>query len=233
MTSVRDNFLRVRDVVARATARAGRPDHAVRLIAVTKGWPVDRLQAAIEAGATDLGESRVQEAREKWPAVSGRVGFHLIGHLQSNKAGPAVEMFDLIHSVDRERLVTALERRAAAIEKRQKILIEVNTTGEASKSGVDPDAIDPLLEAVADADHLSVTGLMTIGPLEGGEAGARRSFVTLRELLDRARTALPDHPVRELSMGMSGDFEIAIEEGSTMVRVGSAIFGQRTPAAGR
>lgn len=233
MTTVRDNFLRVRERVARATARAGRPDDAVMVIAVSKGWPVDRLEAAIEAGADPLGESRVQEAREKWPSVSGRVGFHLIGHLQSNKAGPAVEMFDLIHSVDRVRLVEALERRAAAIEKRQPILIEVNTTGEASKSGVDPDAIDPLLESVAGTEHLSVEGLMTIGPLEGGEAGARRSFVTLRGLLDRVRAALPEHPVEGLSMGMSGDFEVAIEEGSTMVRVGSAIFGQRTPAARR
>jgi hypothetical protein len=233
MTSVRDNFLRVSDRVARAAERAGRPPGAVTLIAVSKGFPAEWALAAVEAGAAHLGESRVQEAREKWPSLRGRAVLHLIGHLQSNKAGGAEEMFDLIHSVDRVRLVEALERRAAAADRRQRILIEVNTTGEAAKSGVSPHGLEDLCASIAGTVHLAVEGLMTIGPVEGGERGARRSFEELRELLPQVRGALGGHDVKELSMGMSGDFEAAVEEGATMVRVGSAIFGARTTPQAR
>ncbi len=227
MSHIADNLGRVRDRMHRACRRARRDPHDVRLIVVTKGFDVSVAVEAIGAGAVDVGESRVQEAREKWPVLRGRATLHLIGHLQTNKAGRAVEMFDLIHSIDSARLAEAVDRRAEAAGKIQRVLLEVNTSGDATKHGTSVDAFDALAAAAGRCSHLSVDGLMTIGPLEGGDEGARRSFVTLRELLPRARAALPGAPLRELSMGMSGDFEIAIEEGATMVRVGSAICGPR------
>jgi len=228
MSSVRDNLARVHDRVRAAARRAGRPDDAVTLIAVTKGFPVDRALEAIAAGADVLGESRVQEAREKWPSLEGKAPVHMIGHLQRNKVAHAVEMFDVIHSVDSTRLVAAINRRAAGIGKRQEVLIELNLSGDASKHGADADALDEVLEACRAAASVRVRGLMTIAPLDGGEVGARRTFAALRERLPEVRSAFPD--ATELSMGMSGDFEIAIEEGATLVRVGSAIFGARAVA---
>jgi pyridoxal phosphate enzyme (YggS family) len=153
---------------------------------------------------------------------------HLIGHLQTNKAGRAVDVYDLIHSVDSARLAEAIDRRAGAVRKRQDVLVEVNTTGEPGKYGVAPEDVERLAEAIAGLDNLRLRGLMTIGPLEGGERGARRSFRALRDLRARVARVTGDPAAAEiLSMGMSGDFEFAIEEGATHVRVGTAIFGPR------
>jgi pyridoxal phosphate enzyme (YggS family) len=216
----------VRERVARAAERAGRDPSDVTLVAVSKAKPIEAVEAALAAGATDLGESRVQELTEKLPTIRGRARIHFIGHLQRNKARKATAACDLIHAVDTAPLVAAIDRHAKELGKRQSVLLEVNTSGDESKYGIAPEALPTLVAAAVKCENVEVRGLMTIGPLGGGSEGARRSFRTLASLLDRLREAGVREPY-ELSMGMSNDFETAIEEGSTLVRVGSAIFGER------
>jgi len=224
MPSIAANLERVRERIDAAAARAGRRASEVSLVVVTKGMGIAAIEEAIAAGASLIGENRVQEAREKWAAVKGRASVHLIGHLQTNKAGVAVELFDLVHSLDSVRLAEALDRRAAELGKTQRVLVEVRTTREPTKHGVEPHELPGLIEALDRLPHLRLEGLMTMGPLGEGESGARRSFAELRAL----GAGLEGRGARELSMGMSGDFEIAVEEGATMVRVGSAIFAADT-----
>jgi len=215
------NLARVRERIARAAERASRSPDDVRLIAVSKTFPADVVTEAIRAGVTDLGENRVQEGAAKIPAVAAaglHPTWHLIGHLQSNKVKPALDLFDSIHSVDSLELAERISRLAA---KRVTILLEVNTSGEASKFGLPPAEVERVASAVRDLPHIDLAGLMTVGPLAEGPELVRPAFRTLRDLRDELG-------LRELSMGMSGDFEVAIEEGSTMVRVGRAIFGARS-----
>jgi pyridoxal phosphate enzyme (YggS family) len=209
----------VRARIAAAAARSGRSAESVRLIAVSKTQPADAVRAAVAAGVRDIGENYVQEARSKRSAVGGEVRWHLIGHLQRNKAAPALETFDVIQTVDSAALGDTLNRHATARGARVPILVEVNVGGEASKSGVAPAALPDLLAHLRALDGLSVAGLMTVPP-PGSADEARRCFRQLRVLRDAAGVA-------ELSMGMTDDFEIAIEEGATMVRIGRAIFGER------
>jgi pyridoxal phosphate enzyme (YggS family) len=228
MFSIQDSIREVRERIQRAASRAGRSTDEIALVAVTKGVPIARVREALAGGVSIIGESRVQEAREKRAEIAGPFEFHMVGHVQTNKAGPAVEMFDLIHSLDSERLARALDRRAEALGKRQRVLIEVNTSGDVSKFGVPPRDLDGLLDALQACGHLEVEGLMTIGPFGSGEAGARRSFRLLRSLVPKVQSSgLPGSQRGTLSMGMTDDFETAIEEGATMVRVGTAIFGSR------
>jgi pyridoxal phosphate enzyme (YggS family) len=173
-----------------------------------------------------VGENYLQEARDKIAALGRQVSWHLVGHLQSNKAKGAVELFDLIHAVDRLKLARALDAAAARLGKVQDILIQVNQGGEATKSGVEPAVAADLLQEVARLPHLRVLGLMTMPPWFPDPEAARPYFRALRELRDRLRD-LSGLPLAELSMGMSGDFAVAIEEGATLVRVGTAIFGPR------
>lgn len=208
----------VRARIAEAARRVGRPPDAIRLICVTKSATVDQVREAVAAGATELGENRVQEARSKIAAVGPGVQWHLIGSLQRNKAKAALEWFAWIHSVDRLELAEALERRAAEAGRTVPILIEVNTSGEPTKHGVAPEAAEALLAAIRPMPHVAVRGLMTMAPVVAAPEHARPYFRRLRALAERFQ-------VPELSMGMSQDFEVAIEEGATMVRVGSAIFG--------
>jgi hypothetical protein len=234
MNSIEDRIRDVRGRIERAARRAGRGPEEIALVAVTKGVPIARVREALAAGVSIVGESRIQEAREKRAEIAGPVEFHMVGHVQTNKAGSAVEMFDLIHSVDSERLARALDRRAETLGKRQRILIEVNTSGDASKFGATPRDLDGLLDALRACGHLEVEGLMTIGPLGGGEAGARRSFRLLKSLIPRVdASGLLKSKTSALSMGMTDDFETAIEEGATMVRVGTAIFGARVDPGGQ
>ncbi len=213
------NIAAVRARIAAASERAGRPASDVRLIAVGKTKSAELIAQAIGAGIVDIGENYVQEAVAKRAAIAaGTVRWHFIGHLQRNKAARAVEAFDLIHSVDSVALAEALARHGAACRRRVHVLIEVNVGAEVSKSGVPPDAVPPLLDALRDP-QLSVEGLMTIPP-PGPPEIAREYFRRLRVLRDATG-------LRELSMGMTDDFEVAIEEGATMVRVGRAIFGAR------
>ena len=216
---IRANAAAVEARIAAACARAGRARSDVTLVAVTKTFPAADLDHAIAAGMTDLGENKVQEARDKKPAVTGAARWHLIGHLQSNKAKDAVRLFDVIQTVDSLELAGKLARAAEGAGKRQEVLLQVNIGREEQKSGAEIDVLPELAAGVAALPSLHLTGLMAIPP--AGEPDAMRPY--FREL--RAlRDALG---LTELSMGMTDDFEIAIEEGATIVRVGRAIFGSR------
>jgi pyridoxal phosphate enzyme (YggS family) len=217
----------VRARIAAAAVRVGRDQSSVRLIGASKTVPAEVLAQAVRAGLQDLGENRVQEAEAKAPLLRADLTdgagpkWHLIGHLQSNTARKAVALFDWIHSVDSPRLADALDRIALELGRTPRVLIEVNTSGEVSKEGVAPADAPALIAHVAGLSAIRLVGLMTIGPLAGD---ARPAFRLLKQLRDAA--GLPE--LVELSMGMSGDFEDAVEEGATMVRVGSALFGART-----
>jgi PLP dependent protein len=217
----------VRARLDRAAARAGRDRGSIRLIGVTKGVPPERVRQAVELGIAELGENRVQEAEAKIAAVGRSAAvWHLIGPLQRNKAGRAVLLFDQVHTVDRAELADALARRAHAAGRVLPVLVEVNVAQEASKFGVAPHELEALLEVVSRMPGLEVRGLMTVGPRVDRPEDARATFAGLRGLRDRARAAT-GLALDELSMGMSDDFEVAAEEGATMVRIGSALFGPR------
>lgn len=210
--------------------RVGRAADSVTLVAVSKTVPLAAVEAAWGAGARTFGENRVQEAEAKIRAFHPPgIAWHLVGHLQSNKAGRAVELFDLIHSVDDLELVRALARRAGARAKRQALLLQVNASGEAAKSGCAPEEAAALARCVLEAPALALRGLMTIGPMPGpgdDPEAARPAFRRLRALRDELERTL-GVSLPELSMGMTGDLEVAIEEGATLIRVGTAIFGSR------
>jgi len=217
MSVIAQNLEQIQGRLAAAAQRVGRDPADITLIAVSKTVAPDQVAEALAAGIHIFGESKVQEARAKIPLVSGRARWQMIGHLQSNKAREAVELFELIHSVDSVKLAGALDRCAAEAGKTQPVLLEVNVSGEGSKYGIAPPALPAVLAEIQQLARVEVRGLMTIPPA-GKEA--RPFFRQLRELRDAAG-------LRELSMGMSHDFEIAIEEGATMVRVGTALFGER------
>ena len=216
----------VRTRIEAAATRASREPASVRLIAVTKGVPPERIAAAVAAGVTDIGENRVQEAEAKRGRVSGDVAWHLIGHLQTNKARRAAELFDAVHSIDSERVARALATHRHLERDPLPVLIEVELTGIAGRSGVATAAAEGLARGVIGMPAIHLVGLMTIAPPVTDPEDARPYFVRLRELRDRIEQAC-SWPLPELSMGMSGDFEVAVEEGATMVRVGRAIFGDR------
>ncbi|WP_029165303.1 YggS family pyridoxal phosphate-dependent enzyme [Aminiphilus circumscriptus] len=236
-TMVRRRIREVRECMAEAAEQACRDVASIRLVAVSKYHPVSAMIAAALGGADVLGESRVQEALAKRPAWEAElrhrgvpqpwIPWHLVGHLQRNKARKAMELFSCIQSVDSARLGEDLSRIAGEDGRTLSVLLEVNTSGEASKHGVPPEAAPALTEHLLEkCPFLSVEGLMTVGPLEGGERETAAAFVRLRTLRDDLARRF-GHPFPELSMGMSGDFALAIREGSTMVRIGSAIFGPR------
>jgi pyridoxal phosphate enzyme (YggS family) len=225
MTDIRANLERVRERVARAAERAGRKADAVLLVGISKTVETERIRQAIDAGVPALGENRVQEARAKIADLGHPVPWHLVGHLQTNKVRDALELFDVIQSLDRLDLAKELDKRGRARGRAVDTLVEVNVAGEASKGGVAPDGLGELLEAIAGLPHVKVRGLMAIPPEAKEPDDSRVWFQALRKLGER-------HGLSELSMGMSGDFEVAIEEGATMVRVGTAIFGPRPPRGG-
>lgn len=219
---------RVRERMASAAATAGRDPSSVRLVAVTKGHPMEALEAALEVGLRDLGENRVEELEEK-VAVLGRTGavWHMIGHLQSRKAARAVDVAHLIHSVDSLRLAERISRAAGERGVEARVLVQVNTSGEDSKSGFEGGAAADGVLKVAGLPHLKVEGLMTMAPFVDDERVLSAAFRRLRETLEEVRRQ--DAGVgTELSMGMTNDLEIAIREGSTMIRIGTALFGERT-----
>ena len=211
-----------------AAGRAGRDPGEIKLVAVSKTVESARIEEAIEAGVTILGENYVQEAREKIERIGHGVQWHMIGLLQKNKAKHAVTLFDYIHSLDGIPLAQEIDRRAAQKGIRVRALVEVNLSGEASKFGIGSEALMDLVRHVALLKHISIEGLMTMPPYFDEPEKARPYFIRLRELRDRIREeGIEGVRMDELSMGMSGDFEAAIEEGATMVRVGTAIFGER------
>ncbi len=198
-------------------------------MAVSKTMPADVVRQALEAGVTILGENYIQEAREKFKTLSSYpVSWHFIGHLQTNKAKYAVRLFDLIHSVDSLKLARELDKQAKKIDKVQQILIQVNISHEPSKSGVHEQDAQRLIKDISGLENLSIKGLMTMPPFFNAPEKVRPYFKALRELRDRiTKEAIPNVSMYELSMGMTGDFEVAIEEGATLVRIGTAIFGKR------
>ncbi len=215
--------------IHQTAASCGRNPETIRLVAVSKTIPSDRVKEAIDAGVTILGENYIQEAREKIKALSSyAVSWHFIGHLQSNKAKYAVRLFDLIHSLDALKLARELDKQAKKINKIQPVLIQVNIGEESSKSGVYKQDTIELIEAIGHLENLSVKGLMTIPPFFNAPEKVRPFFADLRRLRDHIKNAnIPNITMDELSMGMTGDFEAAIEEGATLVRIGTAIFGKR------
>jgi pyridoxal phosphate enzyme (YggS family) len=221
---IAENLKRVRDRIAAAAAKAARDAAEVRLVAVSKTMRADVIREALEAGVRELGENYVQEAEGKWTALGSFAATrHLIGHLQRNKAGKAAALFDCVQTIDSVEIARALGRRAAGLGRTLDALIEVNISGEAAKFGVAPDRALDLAAEIAAVPGLRVRGLMGIGPLGGDEKVTRTSF----QRLARIYAELPAEHRGVLSMGMTGDFELAIAEGSTMVRIGTGIFGVR------
>lgn len=227
--NIRENIARVQERMAAACRRVGRRPESVRLIAVTKTVSAERIREAYQAGLRDFGENRVQEAKEKRPALSDLpITWHMIGHLQTNKAKPACELFHWMHSIDSGRLAEKLQHEAQERRMELPVLVEVNLGEEATKSGVREAEVQPLLEQMSALDNLRVRGLMVIPPFFENPDEVRPYFRRLRKLAeDLAALRLRNVSLGELSMGMSHDFEVAIEEGATMVRVGTALFGRR------
>ena len=220
--------MRVREQIAQAAERSGRSAEDITLIAVSKTFDSATVQQAVDAGARDLGENRVQEAIAKVGAVEGDVRWHLIGHLQSNKARQAIEAFDVIHTIDSSQLAERLDRIAGELGLRRTVLIQVDLAREPTKSGADERELPAIVGALNSARHLEFCGLMTLPPLFDSPEETRPYFRRLREILEGLNSErLPEQKLTELSMGMTNDFEVAIEEGATMVRVGTAIFGER------
>lgn len=226
---IRDNLSIIRGEIALAAERAGRDKDSIRLLAVTKTFSADIVDLALDSGIDLIGENKVQEAEVKLPLLkAGNPEFHFIGHLQANKVRRMLALRPtLIHSVDSAEIATRIDRIAGETGFSQPILIEVNTSGEASKFGVTPGDLPELVETVVSAPHISLRGLMTIGALSDREDEVRRCFELLKHLSVHCLESRGiNHP--ELSMGMSHDFRLAIAEGATIIRIGSAIFGQRT-----
>ncbi len=224
--SIAERIGRVRARLAAACARAGRDPSTVQIVAVSKNHPPESVEAAAAAGLTVFGENRVQEAAAKIPQCSSRLEWHLVGHLQSNKARPAVLLFHAIHSVDSPDLLRRLDRIAGEEGRRLRLLLEVNVSGESSKFGLKPEALTDTLRIAESLPRVEIVGLMTMPPISEDPERARMFFRALRELRDRTR-AETGFELPELSMGMSHDFEVAVEEGATMVRIGTDIFGPR------
>jgi pyridoxal phosphate enzyme (YggS family) len=226
---LKEHIQQIQTRIAAAAEKAGRRPEEVRLVAVSKTKPVAGIQDALDAGLTLFGENYIQEAREKISALADTAArWHFIGHLQSNKAKYAVKLFDLIHSVDSLKLARQLNKQAAKIDKVQPVLVQVNISAEATKSGTSSAQAVDLITQMSALEHLAVKGLMTMPPFFDDPERARPYFRELRQLRDHIRgLALPGVAMDELSMGMTGDFEAAIAEGATLVRIGTAIFGGR------
>ena len=226
MTDIASQLAAVREQIASASAHAGRDPATVRLVAVSKTHAAEAVAAAAATGQRVFGESRVQEARDKIPACPPGLDWHFIGHLQKNKVRQALPLFTFFHSIDSVPLARAIDRIAGETGKPVEGLLEVNISGEETKHGFSPGQLRSEFATLAKLPHLRIRGLMTMAPYSDNPEDARPVFRALRELRDELQSA-QDHPLPELSMGMSGDFVPAIEEGATLVRVGSSIFGAR------
>ncbi len=232
MVDIAGNCKRVKEAIADAADRSGRDPGQVRLLAATKTQPVEAVRAAVEAGVSLLGENYVQEAQAKKELVVGNAEWHLIGHLQRNKARAAVGLFSLIQSLDNVRLARILDREAQGQDRDVGVLVEVNLGGEASKTGVAEEGLVPLLREVSGLSRVRVRGLMVVPPLAADPEASRPYFRRLRELRDSVNElGLANVALEELSMGMTHDYHIAVAEGSTLVRVGTALFGPRSVPA--
>jgi hypothetical protein len=228
MNPIADNLAKVKERIEAAARRAGRRPDTVRLVAVSKTVDPTRIREAVEAGVDSLGENYIQEAQKKIPELGHGVSWHFIGHLQSNKAKIAARLFDFIHSVDSRKLAEELSRAAQQEKKVLPVLLQVNMAGEESKFGTTEAGALDLLRQISPLQGISVKGLMTMPPFFDAPEESRPYFRELRRLAESiARSSIPGISMGELSMGMSGDYEVAIEEGATLIRVGTAIFGPR------
>ena len=226
MNSIAENLQRVREQMAQAAAKAGRPVEEIELVAITKTHPAEKVREAIEAGQTLFGESRVQEARRKIAELPSNVRWHFVGHLQKNKVRHALPLFEIIHSVDSLALAEEINRIAQEEGLHPRVLLEVNVGGEGSKFGFAPEKLRTELESLLALPRLSILGLMCIPPIAQEVEASRKYFVQLREFRDSLQTEFRVD-LAQLSMGMTQDYWIAVEEGATLVRVGTAIFGER------
>ncbi len=224
--AVAQAFTDIRQRIASAAARAGRDPGAIRLVAISKYASTEAVLAAYTAGQREFGESRIQNALPRIDDLPGDVVWHLVGHLQSNKVNKALGRFDLIHSVDSIELLRRLSVKSSERDLTTPILLQVNCSEEESKTGAEPGDVSAIAELAATLPGIVLQGLMTMGPRDGGPDGARASFRRLAELHAELRSLdRPELPLEILSMGMSGDFEIAVEEGATLLRIGGALFG--------
>lgn len=228
---IRDNLSQILDTIAQTARNVGRDPKDIKLLAVSKGISIDQMQQAVDCGQLLFGENYLQEAVKKIPLLAGTIGWHFIGHLQSNKARQAAELFDVVETVDRLKVAKALDNHATLLKKKLSILIQVNIGREKQKSGIFPEETESLLRLIIKETDLRVLGLMTMPPFFSDPEKNRPHFKALRDLAKRlaARNLFADNENVELSMGMSGDYSIAIEEGATIVRVGTALFGARNP----
>jgi pyridoxal phosphate enzyme (YggS family) len=226
MAEIAENLERVCDQIAKAAAKAGRATDDIELVAITKTHPAEKVREAIKSGQKLFGESRVQEARVKIPELPSNLRWHFVGHLQKNKIRHALPLFELFHSVDSIVLAQEMNRIADEEGMHPRVLLEVNVAGEGSKFGFAPEKLRAEMESLLALPRLSILGLMTIPPLAEEAEASRKYFVELRELRDRLQTGF-HVDLGQLSMGMTNDFPIAVEEGATLVRVGTAIFGER------
>jgi pyridoxal phosphate enzyme (YggS family) len=226
MGTIAENLERVREQIAQAAAKAGRAGDEIQLVAITKTHDAEKVREAIEAGQILFGESRLQEARAKIPELPSNLRWHFVGHLQKNKIRHALPLFEMIHSVDSLALAEDINRIAQEEGAHPRVLLEVNVAGEGSKFGFDPEKLRNEMEPLLALLRLSIEGLMTIPPIAEEAEASRKYFVDLRELRDALEKDF-DLKLQQLSMGMTNDFAIAVEEGATLVRVGTAIFGER------
>lgn len=227
MNSIAENLEQVREQIAQAAARAGRSPAEVELVAISKTHDSEKVREAIEAGQNLFGESRVQEARVKIPELSSKIRWHFVGHLQKNKIRHALPLFEMIHSVDSLALAQEMNRIAEEEGLHPRVLLEVNVAGEGSKFGFNSEKLREEMESLLALPRLSILGLMTIPPIAEEPEASRKYFATLRELRDHLQAEF-HVDLSQLSMGMTQDFGIAVEEGATLVRVGTAIFGERS-----
>lgn len=231
MSNITDNLAEVEKKIQAACDRAGRDRSQVTLIAVSKTKPVSDIREAMDYGIKVFGENKVQELRDKTTEITEDLHWHMIGHLQNNKVKYLPGMVDMIHSVDNLKLAQEIEKQAAKHDLVMDILCEVNMAGEDTKFGLAPDDCIPFIESIKDFEHINIRGLMTIAPYTEDPESNRQYFKGLRELLNKANgMKLTRNPMDTLSMGMTGDYEVAIEEGATLVRVGTGIFGERNYA---
>lgn len=221
-----DNYNKIKDTINETALKCGRNPDMIKIISVSKTFDMLTIQEAIDSGIRIFGENRIQEANEKFPQIKGNFELHMIGHLQSNKAREAVSLFEVIHSIDKVSTALKLDSEAEKKGKIQRVLIQLKTTDEVTKSGAGQSEIFSIAESISVMKNLKLEGLMSIGPNTADKNLIRKSFIETAETLDIINSRL-NLSLKELSMGMSGDYTIAIEEGATIVRIGSAIFGNR------
>ena len=224
--SIKENLEKIAEKIRLRLELAGRNSGDITMVAVTKTVEEDRIREAIASGVRIIGENRVQEAKDKYAKLGNEVIWHLVGHLQTNKAKDAVKIFDLIHSVDSVKLAKEIDKQARKAGKVQKVLIEVNLSGEETKYGLSPEEVIPFLKDISELPNMKVEGLMTMAPFYENPEDCRPYFRRLKELMEKVKARkIENVEMKYLSMGMTNDYEVAIEEGSNMVRIGRAIFG--------